>query len=331
MKAKETITVSLIIPVYNVSPYIDRCLKSVINQTYNRFECILVDDASPDDSVAICERIISEYEGPIQFRVLHHPLNRGLSAARNTGIEAATGDYILFIDSDDVISNDCVERLMVPVLRDPSIEMVIGEQIRFSEKGFINRGEIAWRQEEDLVTNESIRNLYYDRFFYLPPAAWNRLTSRSFINRYHLRFKEGQLWEDTLWTFFELKHLSHVYLIPDVTYYYYYRPDSMSSGTNNEERNIQWCNLCESITENFTPGDESREAVRYVGSFCSKYVKRPKNKACHATARRFAKALPFRKYPHERILLWAVMWLPHNETGKNIFKWLQKKNKRPRA
>ena len=73
----EEITVSVIIPVYKVAPYIGRCLKTVIAQTFDRFECILVDDASPDESIAICERMIAAYEGNIRFRILHHDKNRG--------------------------------------------------------------------------------------------------------------------------------------------------------------------------------------------------------------------------------------------------------------
>ena len=90
------ITISVIIPIYNVSDYVERCVKSVMGQTFQDFECILVDDASPDDSILRCERLIADYHGSIRFRILHHEHNRGLSAARNTGTEAATGDYILY-------------------------------------------------------------------------------------------------------------------------------------------------------------------------------------------------------------------------------------------
>ena len=76
--------VSVIIPVYNVSNYIADCLRSVMNQTYNNIECILVDDASTDDSIAKCERMIAAYQGPIEFTVIHHETSQGPSAARNT-------------------------------------------------------------------------------------------------------------------------------------------------------------------------------------------------------------------------------------------------------
>ena len=96
--------VSIIIPVYNVSLYIERCIKSVMSQTYQDIECILVNDATPDDSIAIAERLIADYNGTIQFRILNHEHNKGQSTARNTGIDASTGDYLYFLDSDDEIT-----------------------------------------------------------------------------------------------------------------------------------------------------------------------------------------------------------------------------------
>ena len=85
-------TVSIIIPVYNVAPYIEACLKSVMGQTYTGLmECIVVDDCGTDNSMAIVERVIDEYDGAIHFHIEHHHSNRGLSAARNTGIAKANG------------------------------------------------------------------------------------------------------------------------------------------------------------------------------------------------------------------------------------------------
>ena len=90
--------VSIIIPVYNVENYLVRCLDSVTAQTCQDIECILVDDCGNDHSVQIAEDYIQTYQGPIVFKFLHHTKNRGLAAARNTGIDAATGDYLFFPD-----------------------------------------------------------------------------------------------------------------------------------------------------------------------------------------------------------------------------------------
>lgn len=89
--------VSIIIPVYNVSDYIERCLKSVITQTYRHIECVIVDDGSPDDSMDKCYSLLNQYDGPIIFSVVTHESNLGLSAARNSGIDKAiTTDVYLF-------------------------------------------------------------------------------------------------------------------------------------------------------------------------------------------------------------------------------------------
>ena len=101
--------VSIIIPIYNVEPYIERCLQSVVSQTYPYFECILIDDCGNDRSMPFAEQFIQNYSGEIHFRILRHENNCGLSSARNTGMKAANGDYIYFMDSDDAITPECIE------------------------------------------------------------------------------------------------------------------------------------------------------------------------------------------------------------------------------
>ena len=96
--------VTIVIPVYQVSEYVERCVCSVMAQSYPYLECIIVDDATQDDSIVKCEQLIAAYKGPIRFRILHHGQNRGLSAARNTGTKVATGDYLYYLDSDDYTS-----------------------------------------------------------------------------------------------------------------------------------------------------------------------------------------------------------------------------------
>lgn len=129
----KNLLVSVIIPVYQVSAYIERCLLSVMNQTFQNIECIIVDDCSPDDSIDKCERLISSYNGPISFKILHHERNRGLSAARNTGTDAASGEYIFYLDSDDEITSDCIEILVAIVKNHPVVDVVIGNYERIED------------------------------------------------------------------------------------------------------------------------------------------------------------------------------------------------------
>ena len=323
----EDLSLSIIIPVYKVAPYVERCLKTVLSQTYDRFECILVDDASPDDSIARCERMIADYQGNIRFRILHHERNRGLSAARNTGTDAATGDYILYLDSDDMITDDCVEKLMAPVLKDPSIEMVYAAHMTFTDMLHMNQPKIYARERAEFRTNREVRDFFLDRKGPFINAAWNKLTSRVFIQNNHLRFIEGQLWEDALWTFFEMKQLSHLVFLPTVTYFYFQRPDSISFGTETDTAFRHKNRISELISTNFTPGDEEREAAKFLPEFLIDYIRQPKTPALRATTRRFSRALSWRHSPKEKKLLLAAQLLPHNHWGQHQFEKIAKRLK----
>ena len=92
------IKISVIIPIYNVEQYVQRCMKSVMTQTFSdaEIDCIVVDDCGQDHSMDIVSQMIDEYQGPILFKIIHHDTNRGLSAARNTGLYHATGDFVFF-------------------------------------------------------------------------------------------------------------------------------------------------------------------------------------------------------------------------------------------
>ena len=96
--------VSIIIPVYKVEAYIERCLTSVMHQTYqdSAIECVLVDDCSPDKSISLAQDMISRYHGNIDFTIIRNDKNRGLSVSRNNGIEHATGKYLFFLDSASI-------------------------------------------------------------------------------------------------------------------------------------------------------------------------------------------------------------------------------------
>lgn len=100
--------ITVIVPVYNVAKYLEKCVKSIQDQTYKSLEIILVDDGSTDSSGAICDKYATEDS---RIRVIHKP-NGGLSSARNAGLDAATGDYVGFIDSDDYIAPDFYESLL---------------------------------------------------------------------------------------------------------------------------------------------------------------------------------------------------------------------------
>ena len=155
--------VSIIIPVYNVSDYIERCIRSVMEQTYQIIECILVDDCSPDDSITKAESLIRQYGGSVEFVILRHDKNIGLSGARNTGINHSTGDYLYFLDSDDEITPICIESLMKVARENPTSDIVQGySSCPLVDAVFPNREKLAKELlPMTLKSNEDIRFCYY--------------------------------------------------------------------------------------------------------------------------------------------------------------------------
>ena len=262
--------VSIIIPVYNVASYIERCIKSVMKQTYQNIECILVNDATPDDSIAIAERLIADYNGPIQFRILNHKLNRGQATARNTGTEAATGDYICYMDSDDEITFDCIENLAQPILKDPTIEMVEGcYTIITTNDGGSSEFPVSKPQLE-FTTKEAVKDFYFSRR-YENILPWNKLVCKNFLVKNKLYFKDIRIGEDNLWHFHCFQHLNHFFAIPDITYKYYKRPNSTTTAPRKDYRDKN-APLYVEIAKSFSPDDGAREAKHFLKGFCLFYV-----------------------------------------------------------
>lgn len=214
--------VTIIIPVFNVSRYVEECLYSVVNQTYTDIEAILIDDCGTDNSMAIAEQFINQYEGPIQFRVLRHEKNRGLSAARNTGIDAAKGEYIFFLDSDDWISSDCIE-LMLHAIEVNVAEMVMGGIAQ--EDGFIPWGAFTpeGSYSDGIIQMACSYNIY--------TMAWNKLFHRQFLLSNGLYFKEGLYHEDVLWNIQVACNLHKFVSIEEKTYHYRIRQGSIQNKT----------------------------------------------------------------------------------------------------
>lgn len=219
--------VSIILPVYNVAPYIRRCLQSVIDQTFTgEIECILVDDCGQDDSIEIAQQIIDQHQGQIQFRIVRHNHNRGLSAARNTGIEVSHGDYLYFLDSDDWIAPQCISSMVALIERYPAVEVV--------QAGAIMHGGEAkpWLNMQSSVLPEFIQGKETVKSFFLdrkqiPVIACNRLINKDFLISHHLYFQEGLIHEDELWTFNLSRYLTSLAILKQNVYHYEYHDSSL--------------------------------------------------------------------------------------------------------
>ena len=260
--------VSVIIPVFQVSDYVERCLISVMKQTYTNIECIIVDDCSMDDSIEKCERLIKGYHGPIEFKILHHEVNRGLSAARNTGTAAAIGKYLYYLDGDDEITSDCLETLVTIARDHPQAEVVVGNHVRI-EKGVVINNLIK-QDTSEYHSNKEIFSAFKKNELQI--AAWNKLIKRSFLTQHAISFLEGIVWEDTPWSFFVYKNLSNLYVCNRVTYHYYIRPHSIVTGTDRYTYGKSFSVSYGVIFDNLTAGRECEELELYVNGFCRRYL-----------------------------------------------------------
>lgn len=223
--------ISIIIPIYNVAAYITRCLTSITSQTYKNIECILIDDCGTDDSMQIAEEFIENYNGTILFSSFHHEKNRGQSAARNTGIQKASGEYLYFIDSDDTITNDCIETLVGLAQKYPNADYIQGNTVT----GFKELMPHHFRctvpeycddkeKLEELVLSSTITTI------------WNKLIKLSFLKDNNLLFPEGIIMEDTYWSYFLAKKVKAVAFTNKGIYNYYINGIST---INNSSRKMQ--------------------------------------------------------------------------------------------
>lgn len=219
--------VSVIVPVYNVSEYIERCWDSIRNQTYKNIEVLFVDDCGTDDSVAKLEGYLAA-EDTVDARILHHSRNRGLSAARNTGLEAATGEYVYFLDSDDDITEDCIESLVSP-LTEKKYDFVVGDYSVVGDGGYsplsLSTGAVE--------TQEEVLRAYAAGEWYV--MAWNKLCRRDFLVGNNLFFKEGLIHEDVLWTFKLACKSNNMYVVKRPLYNYYVRSSSIMTSMSIEK------------------------------------------------------------------------------------------------
>lgn len=223
--------VSIIIPVYNVSFYIKRCLQSVVEQTYSDIECILVDDCGTDNSIELAQDFINNYKGDISFMILHHDNNKGLSAARNTALNFTKGEYVYFLDSDDSITADCIESLMNIAKKHPDADFVQGNFL--DEKGNINK--YGWRIQlpEYCNNHEELETYILSK---VVTSACNKVIRKAFLDEHALYFPEGILHEDMYWSFFLAKHSKAAAYVNEGTYIYYINDNSIVTSISSQAR-----------------------------------------------------------------------------------------------
>lgn len=253
--------VSIIIPVYNVEQYIEECLQSVANQTMTEgIECIIVDDCGQDNSDAIAKHFIDSYQGDIRFTFLQREKNGGLSAARNTGIEAATGEYVYFLDSDDYLVPSAIETLMSIADRNGGVDLLPALYITNAGHHMDQFGSHSFPEFSDNQKIIKRALLDYDR---IPVTAANRLIRRQLIIDNELWFKEGIIHEDNYWTFFLAKHIKRMAFCPEKLYFYRETPGSITKSKNTEKEVLAFKTMVRDFTANIDDFERGAQK-RYI-------------------------------------------------------------------
>ncbi len=209
---------SIVMPIYGVEPYLRQAIDSVLNQTFQDFELLLVDDKSPDGCPQICDTYA---EQDARVKVIHKPENQGLGMARNTGLEQASGEYVLFMDSDDTIHTDTLSTVQNALT--PLTEIAVFGITRVHEnvEGQVIRTEDFPCQPTVGTTLRNSGEIFIQlNEAHVFPYAWNKVYLRDFLMNAGARFESTKLIEDFLFNIAVFAKAEHITVLPDCLYYY---------------------------------------------------------------------------------------------------------------
>ena len=237
--------ISIIVPVYNVEKYIEECLISLVNQTIDSYEIIIVIDGSKDNSIDIVKKYKNKYPNLITY---YETENRGLSAARNYGLTKANGRYIAFVDSDDYVDKNMFNELYCKAC-DEDCDVVVCDYIKITEKG---KNKISL----DIEDNDTS----YDKVLKSKAYAWNKIYKNDLFNKYNIEFPEGYIFEDICTIYPILMQVNKIgYINKGLYYYRFNRNDSIMKSKNRKDYDIlkilkkinQYCNKKEIFDSNY--------------------------------------------------------------------------------
>ena len=235
-------TVSIIIPLYNAHRYLERCMKSVMAQTYPHIEIIFVNDGSTDNSCELLDEYVKKYNGAsFSIRIISHQENRGIAASRNTGISNATGDYIYMLDSDDYIEKDAIE-IMVEKANEEDSDIVFGDL-------YLHTRELVEEIKQPRYENKQsfIRGMISPGFFH---SVWNKLMKRSLFYEHDIKAVEGcNIGEDQIIMTQVSYYATHISYVDRYTYHYdCTNPNSISNNSLNSFKEKSAHQLMESAS-----------------------------------------------------------------------------------
>ena len=235
--------ISVVVPVYNVEKYLEKCLQSLIEQCYSDMEIVVVDDKSTDRSLCIAKK----YEKYNNVKVISKEKNTGLSDSRNVGIRESRGQYIMFLDSDDYVEDGCIFKIQEIVKKENEPDIVYfgyseeyeSTNEKYIKYGYVSQKDKIYTGEEFAIAELKQRNLY--------AAACFGIYNREFIVRNNLYFESGLLHEDELWTPQVILRANKVYTSDYVFYHYLRRNGSITRSGNKTKHGQDMLCICKKL------------------------------------------------------------------------------------
>ena len=215
--------ISVIVPVYKVEKYLRKCIDSILNQTFQDFELILVSDGPEVDDL-ICDEYAQKYKNITLIK----GVNKGLGGARNAGLDVAKGEYIAFVDSDDWIEPVFLEKMYNAMMSNKEIDIIqCGTNTVFEEE--IDKKLLEHDNNYFAIKRNGIFNFKNSYYGSINVASWNKLYKKSLIKKHSLKFPENMYNEDAYFTWAYWAVCRKIYFLPDKLYNYLRRKDSFMS------------------------------------------------------------------------------------------------------
>lgn len=235
--------ISIIVPIYKVEKYIEKCLNSLVNQTFKAIEIICVDDCGNDNSI----NVVQEYaKKDSRIKIIYHEKNKGLSTVRNTGLQYCTSQFVMFCDSDDYYELDMCEKMYNCIIQN-NVDLVICE---ITMHYFTDANLKASDDDYYKLKFNKKQNINENIFQNTNVSVWNKIYKKSIINKYNITFPDGLLYEDACFFYKYLAVSQNIYYLKEKLYNYIRRENSIMNCTfkkNNTNKSIDHIKILENI------------------------------------------------------------------------------------
>ncbi len=263
--------VSIIVPVYNTALYLEECVKSLQNQSYQNMQIILVDDESQDESPELCDRLVAQYDNVSVM----HKVNQGLGMARNAGLEKATGKYVSFLDSDDTLDTDAIEGCVAALEENNADACFYGRKTQGKDGIYKENKDIPVRLQYD---RQAIRQDFVKNYFgrlpkeqssdYIQASACCAMYKKAIIDDNHIKFvsEREYLSEDTFYNLEFCKYSETIMIIPKCYYNYRYNAKSLTKSYNPKRINQlkSYMKLLREYIDDYPELDDISQRVNFM-------------------------------------------------------------------